>query len=198
MEEKLKAKEKLKTKDLIYAGAFAAIYLVLMLVIVMFSGLIPVLYIISPLTVGIVCGTVYLVYVSKVRKFGAVLILSILFGIITGVNSVYAVAWSVLTGLFAELVVRAGAYQSKKMFVLSYWVFNLNMIGPFFMLVYAKDTFLKLCAEYYPPEHVAQLDKLTPNWIIFALAGLALLGGIIGSLIGSKLIKKHFEKAGVI
>lgn len=198
MEEKLKAKEKLKTKDLIYAGAFAAIYMVLVLVIVMASGIVPILYIISPLTVGMICGTVYLVYVSKVRKFGAILILAILFGIITGVNSVYAIAWAIVMGLLAELIVRAGAYQSKKMFVLSYWVFNLNMIGPFLMLVYAKNTFLKLCAEYYPPEHVAQLDKLTPNWIIFGLAGLALLGGIIGSLIGSKLVKKHFEKAGVV
>lgn len=191
-------KEKLKTKDLIFAGAFAAIYLVLMLVVVMVSGMIPILYIISPLTVGVVCGTVYLVYVSKIRKFGAILILAVLFGIITGVNSVYSIAWSVLMGLFAELIVRAGQYQSKKFFVMSYWVFNLNMIGPFFMLVYAKQTFLKLCAEYYPPEHVAQLDKLTPNWIIFALAGLAVLGGMIGSLIGSGLIKKHFEKAGVV
>lgn len=191
-------KEKLKTKDLIFAGAFAAIYLVLMLVVVMVSGMIPILYIISPLTVGVVCGTVYLVYVSKIRKFGAILILAVLFGIITGVNSVYSIAWSVLMGLFAELIVRVGQYQSKKFFVMSYWVFNLNMIGPFFMLVYAKQTFLKLCAEYYPPEHVAQLDKLTPNWIIFALAGLAVLGGMIGSLIGSGLIKKHFEKAGVV
>lgn len=191
-------KEKLKTRDLIYAGAFAAIYLVLMLVIVMGSGMIPVLYVMVPLTVGIICGTVYLVYISKVRKFGAILILAVLFGIITGVNSVYSIVWSVLMGLLAELIVRAGQYQSKKMFVMSYWVFNLNMVGPFFMLFYAKDTFLKIAAEYNSPEYAAELDRLTPIWIIGVQAVLAFVGAIIGSLIGSKLIKKHFEKAGVV
>lgn len=191
-------KEKLKTRDLIYAGAFAAIYLVLMLVIVMGSGMIPVLYVMVPLTVGIICGTVYLVYISKVRKFGAILILAVLFGIITGVNSVYSIVWSVLMGLLAELIVRAGQYQSKKMFVMSYWVFNLNMVGPFFMLFYAKDTFLKIAAEYNSPEYAAELDRLTPIWIIGVQAVLAFVGAIIGSFIGSKLIKKHFEKAGVV
>lgn len=191
-------REKLKTKDLIYAGAFAAIYVVIMMLVVMTSGMIPVLYLLTPLTVGIICGTIYLLYINKVRKFGAILILAALFGIITGINSLYSVIWSLLMGLIAELIVKAGSYQSKKMFLMSYWVFNLNMIGPFFMLVYAKDTFLKLCAEYYSPEHVEELNRLTPNWIIFGLAGLAVLGGIIGSLIGSALIKKHFEKAGVV
>ena len=47
-------KTKLKTKDLIYAGAFGAVYLILMLAIVMVSGMIPILYILAPLTVGII------------------------------------------------------------------------------------------------------------------------------------------------
>ena len=38
---------KMRTRDLIYAGAFGAIYLVLMLIIVMGSGAIPILYLLS-------------------------------------------------------------------------------------------------------------------------------------------------------
>ena len=30
------------------------------------------------------------------------------------------------------------------------------------------------------------------------LIGIAMLGGLIGGLIGSKLLKKHFQKAGVV
>ena len=121
-------KGKLKTRDLIYAGAFGAVYLILMLVIVMGSGIVPVLYSLSPLTVGIICATVYMLYVIKIKKFGAILILAVLFGLVSSVNSVYALAWTVLTGIVAELIARAGKYQSKKMFMVSYWIFNLNMI----------------------------------------------------------------------
>ena len=67
--------KKMRTKDLIFAGAFGAIYLVLMLIVVMVGGTIPILYLISPLTVGIVCATVYMLCVMRVRKFGAALII---------------------------------------------------------------------------------------------------------------------------
>ena len=53
------ADKKMRTRDLIYAGAFGAIYLVVMLAVVMLSGMIPILYLVAPLTVGVVCGTIY-------------------------------------------------------------------------------------------------------------------------------------------
>lgn len=191
-------KEKLKTRDLIYAGAFGAIYLVLMLVIVMGSGMIPVLYILSPFTVGIICATVYMLYVCRIKKCGAIMILAVLFGVITMSNSIYSMLWALLVGVVAELIARAGQYRSKKLFMISYWVFNLTMIGPFMMLVYAKDAFIESCDVYYGTEYAQAIEKLTPDWIIFGLAGLAVVGAVIGTLLASRITKKHFEKAGIM
>lgn len=189
---------KLKTKDLIYAGAFGAVYLILMMAIVMGSGMIPVLYILAPFTVGVICGTVYILYVTKIRKFGAVLILAVLFGIVTSSNSFYSLIWSLVLGVIAELLIRAGHYESKKMFMVSYWVFNLNMIGPFFLLVFAKSQFIAMCEEYYGVNYANAIDALTPGWIIFALAGLAVAGAVIGTVLAGRFMKKHFEKAGIV
>lgn len=191
-------REKLKTKDLIYAGAFGALYLILMLIIVMGSGMIPVLYLLAPLTVGIVCGTVYMLYVTKVRKPGAILILAVLFGLVTSTNSVFSLIWAVLMGGIAEIIVRVGGYRSKTMYSASFCIFNLNMIGPFLMLVYAKGQFISMCTEYYGEEYAAALNKMTPAWIILVLAALAVLGGIIGALLANRFMKKHFEKAGMV
>lgn len=191
-------KNKLKTKDLIYAGAFGAIYLVAALVIVMGTGIIPVLYILSPLIVGVICATVYMVYVTKVRKFGAILILAVLFGLVTSSVSFLPLIWSVAMGIIAELIARGGKYHSKSMFMVSYLVFNLNMIGPFFMLVYAKKQFLTMSIKYYGEEYGRVIDKLTPSWIIFALAALAVAGALIGVLLAGGFMKKHFEKAGIV
>ena len=48
--------KKLRTKDLIYAGAFGAVYIVLMLIVVLGTSAIPVLYIHAPFTVGVACA----------------------------------------------------------------------------------------------------------------------------------------------
>ncbi len=66
------------------------------------------------------------------------------------------------------------------------------------MLVYAKPSFIQACEIYYGADYAATLDKLTPSWIILVLIGSAMLGGLIGGLVGSRLLKKHFQKAGVV
>ena len=78
--------KKMTAKDLMFAGAFAAIYIMLMLIIVMGSGVIPIFYVLSPITVGTVCGTVYMLSVLKVRRFGAALIMGILFAVIARIG----------------------------------------------------------------------------------------------------------------
>lgn len=191
-------KQKLKTKDLIYAGAFGAIYIILMMVLVAGTGMIPILYIFSPFVVGCVCATVYTVYVTKIKKRGGILILALLFGIVTSTSSFISLLWALLCGGAAELIAGAGKYSSKKMFLLSYPVFNLTMIGPFLMLVYAKQQFITMCEQFYGADYAQAVNRLTPGWIIFALAGLALAGGATGALLASRFAKKHFEKAGIL
>lgn len=63
-----KPDKKLRTKELIYAGAFGALYIVLMLVIVLGTSMIPILYILAPITVGLVCGTVYMLICCYVTR----------------------------------------------------------------------------------------------------------------------------------
>lgn len=191
-------RQKLKTKDFIYAGAFGAIYIILMLVVVTGTSIIPVLYMLAPFIVGCVCGTVYMLYVTKIRKFGAILILAFLFGIVTSSSSIVSLIWALICGIVAELIGKAGKYESKKLFMSSYLVFNLTMIGPFLMLVFAKQHFIELCTQFYGLDYAAAIDRLTPGWIIFVLMGLAVAGGGVGVLLASRFAKKHFEKAGMM
>ncbi len=189
--------KKLRTKDLIYVGAFGAVYLMLMLLIVMGSGMVPILYILSPLTVGIVCGTVYELCVLKVHKFGAALILGVLFALVAASSNIVGLICAIVIALIAELIIKAGGYKSKKMYLLSFVVFNLNMVCPFSTLVMNREAFFDRAVGYYGQDYADKVAALTPDWIIFGLIGLALLGGIIGAFVASRLIKKHFEKAGL-
>ncbi len=190
--------KKLRTKELIYAGAFGALYIVLMLVIVLGTSMIPVLYLLAPITVGLVCGTVYLLCVLKVKKFGAALILGVLFALCACSNAWFSFVGAIAAALLAELVIKLGKYKSKMMYLLSFVAFNLNMACPYMMLSFARDSFLKRSVEYYGQEYADGIAKLAPTWIFFPILGFAVIGGILGALLANALIKKHFAKAGVV
>ncbi len=190
--------KKLRTKDLIFAGAFGAIYIVVMLMIVMVCGTVPVLYIISPLLVGIVCATIYELCVIKVHKFGAALILGILFAVTTSAAYLPGLLLAIVVAVAAELVMLAGKHKSKKMFLLSYLVFNLNMVCPFTNLYFNRDSFMAMASEYYSEEYANGVASMATSWLPIAQIGLAIVGAAIGVLIANKLIKKHFEKAGIV
>ena len=190
--------KKLRTKELIYAGAFDALYIVLMLVIVLGTSMIPVLYLLAPITVGLVCGTVYLLCVLKVKKFGAALILGVLFALCACSNAWFSFVGAIAAALLAELVIKLGKYKSKMMYLLSFVAFNLNMACPYMMLSFARDSFLKRSVEYYGQEYADGIAKLAPTWIFFPILGFAVIGGILGALLANALIKKHFAKAVVV
>ena len=69
-------KTKLTTKDLITAGAFGAIYLVLLTVLSSVLTIVPILFLATPLIAGIILGTVYMLYATKVPRTGAILVLA--------------------------------------------------------------------------------------------------------------------------
>lgn len=189
-------KTKLTTKDLITAGAFGAIYLVLLTVLSSILTIVPVLFLATPLIAGVVLGTVYMLYATKVPRTGAILVLAVLVGLITSMATIYPLIFAVVWGIIAEIIT-AKKHKSAGALAASYCVFNLTSMGPFFALVLAKDAFLESCSAYYGAEYVATLDALTPSWIIVVLIALALVGGLLGGFFGKRVLKKHFVKAGI-
>lgn len=190
--------KKLQAKDLIFAGAFGAIYIVVMLIIVMVCGSIPILYLISPLFVGIVCATIYELCVLKVRKFGAALILGILFAVTASSGYLPGMFMAIGVAVLSEVVLLLGKYKSKKMFLISFLVFNINMVCPFSNLYLNRESFMAMASEYYGEAYANGVASLATSWMPIAQIGLAVVGAGIGVLIASKLIKKHFEKAGIV
>lgn len=193
-----KSKTKLATKDLIVAGAFAALYVVLLFVCVSALGFIPVTYLLAPMILSVILGPVYMLYVTKVPKQGAILILAALVGLVTSMGGLWvSLIWSLAIGIAAELIARAGKYRSRNLYLVSYCVFACTHMSPFWTLIVSKQSFLDSCVSYYGADYAATIDRLTPSWIVAALIGISVIGGIAGGLLGKRLLKKHFEKAGV-
>lgn len=69
--------KKLKVKDLVSIGVFAVIYFVLMFGVGM-MGIIPILFLIYPTVLGIIAGTVLMLFMAKVQKPWALFILGMI------------------------------------------------------------------------------------------------------------------------
>ena len=192
-------KKKMNTKDYIFAGAFAALYVVIMLVAIMLLGFNPITYLLAPLIIGIIEGPVFVLYISKVPKKGAILILAILSGLVMSSYSLVPLGISVIVGLIAELMMTNRNRNIKNLkSAIAYSIFNISIAGAFTMLIFARDQFMKTSADYYGQDYVDRISALTPDWILIVLVILAVIGGLIGAKLGHKLNKKHFEQAGIV
>jgi energy-coupling factor transport system substrate-specific component len=139
-----------------------------------------------------------MLYAAKIPKRWSILILAALVGLVSSMGGMwFCMPWALLLGFIADLIVNSGA-RSRKKYILSFMVFACTNMGPFWAMILAKQRFLDVCVEYYGQDYANAIDSLTPWWIVFVLLALALVGGLVGGTLGSRILKKHFEKAGIV
>lgn len=87
---------RLNGKDLINIGIFTAVYFILNLLIAAAMGFIPIVNMMIPFVSSLVLGIPMMLYFSKIKKFGMVLITYIIYGVILTLAGVgfYAIVQS--------------------------------------------------------------------------------------------------------
>ena len=190
--------KKLKIKDLVTIGVFAVIYLVIMFSVGMI-GVIPILFLVYPTILGIVSGTVVMLFMAKVQKPWALLIFGMLtpiFMMVEG-HTYILVLHAFVVILIAELIRRAGNYNSFKYNMLSFAIFNTWICGSLMQMLWAREKYIEM-TMMMGNEYVEALERLVtyPHMVLVYLG--AIIGGLIGANIGRILLKKHFIKVGII
>lgn len=194
-----KNSSKLTGKDLINVGIYAAIYYAIVFIIAML-GMVPVLYPMLVVFCPIIGGIPFMLFLTKVKKTGMIFIMSILMGLMMLISGmgIYPLIVSILSGLISEIIYRKDNYSSAKMAVLTNATFSLWVWAGFLLLFLNRTSFLASRAESIGQEYVDALNKLTPDWLCPVLLVICFICGIIGGLLGKKMMSKHFKKAGVI
>lgn len=190
--------KKLKVKDLVSIGVFGVIYFALMFGVGM-MGMIPILFLIYPTVLGIIAGTVVMLFMAKVQKPWALFI----FGMISPLvmfaagHTYVVVVLSLIVMIIAELIRKIGNYNSFKYNMISYAIFSTWICSSMMQMLLAKEVYIEHC-RMMGDDYVVALEKLItyPHMALVALG--AFLGGILGAYIGNALLKKHFEKAGIV
>ncbi|MGI6349728.1 MAG: MptD family putative ECF transporter S component [Eubacteriaceae bacterium] len=190
---------KLKVKDLVTIGIFTVVYFVVMFGVGM-MGMVPILFLVYPTVLGVVTGTIIMLFMAKVQKPFALFILGILTPLIMfSMGHTYILLiHGIIVMAIAELIRKAGDYKSFKYNMFSYAVFNTWVCGSLMQLLLVKDKYMALSEPMMGEEYAAGLERLVtyPNMALVYLG--AIVGGIIGAYIGKALLKKHFEKAGIV
>ena len=190
-------KKKLQAKDLVMAGVFTVIYIVLVTILSTLLAAVPILFLAAPFIIALFCAPVYMLYITRVPKTGAVMILALLTGLSMSMASIWILVYVLVLGLIAEAVLYITKHSARGIQI-SYLIFALDSVGSFLTLFFARDTFLARCEQYYGAEYVETIERLTPAWSLIVIALTAVTGAFIGVMIGKKMLNKHFEKAGIV
>ena len=164
-----------------------------------FLGFIPLFLLLMVVITPIIGGTPFMLFLTKVRKFGMITIFAVIIGVLmmlTGMGF-YAIFTSLIFGLAADLIAKSGNYSSASKSVMATSVYSCWVWGNFLPIFIGRDAYIAQYTERGMQEYADTMMKLTPMWVCPVMLIAAFIAGIIGALIGKALLKKHFEKAGI-
>ena len=190
--------KRMQAKDLINVGIFTAIYFVIFFAGMML-GYIPIFIPLLGLVCPILCGIPFMLYLTKVKKFGMVTLTGIILGLLNVLigAGVLVLIFGVVFGVLGDLVLKAGKYQSWKFTLFGYGVFSLWIMGYVSRMFLTRTEFFAFLESNYGAEYTATLASYTPAWMFPVLFVVTFIGGILGALLGRVVLKKHFKKAGI-
>lgn len=196
--KEVKNVEKLTTKDLVTTGIYSAIFFVINLVVMVSTGIAPIVWLAMAPVLALLCGAIYMMLITKVQKFGPVLIMGMVVAVIyfaTGMFTWLIVATFAACGIAAELIRYAFGYRSFKGNLAAYCVFALGIIGSPLPLWVMGDSFINSILEAgMDPTYVDSMQAMISGWSLAAVIVATLVAALIGGLIARNMLKKQMKK----
>lgn len=194
-------KNGLTVKDLVTAGIFTALVAIAFFIGGIPFGINPTTTFYQPLGSALLGGPIYLLLIAKAPKRGVLSIVGILIGLLMfflgmhwGMDLGYAVC-----GIVADIVAGTKQYKSIKMNILAYSIFVLGASGAFLIYFINPTSWIETmlssggATQSYVDAMSAAMGPIVP---VITFGG-TIVAAIISGLIGKKLLKKQFEKAGI-
>ena len=112
---------------------------------------------------------------------------------------VFSFAANIVCGVLADWVASRSQYRSKKVLLASYVIFSYGLTGPILPLWFMKDAYIaNLTARGKDAAYIDTLFAPINNGSFVAAIAAILVCAVLGGLFGQRMMKKHFEKAGIV
>lgn len=195
-------RKNLNAKDLITIGVFAAMFLVIFFVVGSLASLTIVGTIANIPITALFTAVVYMLVAAKVQKRGVFFILGIV-NALPGfmAANVLGVIASIAGWFIAELIANSHHYSKKRDLILAYVTGStLHFLGFSLPMYISNVEYMTSRQEILHLTDAALQEYLQYfTWPVYAgMAVLTIVTSFLGARIGVKILKKHFQKAGLI
>lgn len=192
----------IESKDLIAVGIFTALYYISVVLSNVVLFIIPgYSYVYIPIVVAFLAGTVYMLTVTKIPRFGAISIMGLIMGLNFFLTGRYPLSllFSLIIAVIADLIAWSGRYKRKNGLLASYIVFSYNTIGPVLPMFLFPNRYVDYLVEQgrdaaYIENAFANISTIT-FWVL--IIGI-LVAASLGGLFGQRMLDKHFKRAGIL
>ncbi|MGL6198780.1 MAG: MptD family putative ECF transporter S component [Lachnospiraceae bacterium] len=190
-----------KSKRLVSAGVFIALYFVVFAVIGSCCMPIPPLYLCMTSIIALVAAPVYMMLLAKAPMHGPIFIAAILpclFLLLQG-NIWIVILTGITAGILAEITAGIGKFRDTKWNVISYVFFSQNLLGGFLPIWVMREYYFTDTLERgMSADFCNTLEAMTPIWVLLLMIAGTVVFALIGCVVAKKMFKKHFEKAGMV
>lgn len=192
--------KKLSVKDLVTTGIFSAILFVTILVGGIFFAPNPVLTFYMPIGSAVLGGPVLMLLIAKVPKRGVISIVGILCGIIffaTGMHWAMDLGY-IVGGILGDLIAGSRKYKNKWLNILAYSCICLGATGSYICYFINTETWCRYMLNGgTSASYIEAMNAAAQNWVLAVILIGTVLVSYLSGLVGSCLLKKQFEKAGI-
>lgn len=190
-----------ESKHLVSAGVFIALYFVVFIVIGCCCMPVPPLYLCMTSLIAMAAAPVYLMLLAKAPMHGPIFIaamLPCLFLLLQG-NIWVVAATGAAAGVLAEIIAGIGKFRNNRLNMFSYAVFSQNLLGGFLPIWIMRDYYFADTLERgMSVDFCNTLESMTPAWVLLMMIAGTVIFALLGCVIGRRMFRKHFEKAGMV
>lgn len=186
-------------KQLVTLGIFLALYGVIHLLCNMLGALGPIFVPIGALLAALINGTTFALLLTRVVRFGTLTLFAGLLGVIFVLLGDYVldIPIALVVGAIADAIASRGAYRGRWTNVLAYGVFALWPIGSTLPLLFMRDRLIATYRESMGADWADRFSSLMSPAAIVALMAALFVTGCLGGMVGQRILRTHFQPAGV-
>lgn len=189
-------------KEIVVVTLFSVLtFVVSMLTAMPFAASVHLQLYVGYALMAIISGPIYVLMLSKAPKIGTQVLFFGLKGLyMLLMGQVLTGIIFIIGGVLCELIVMGDGYRNAVKSGAAYALHTtLYGLGSFFPVLFFADNYAKqLIDKGYKQELVDTMLSLYRSPVIVATVALVLIvSSVIGMFIGSRMMKKHFQPAGV-
>ncbi|MBD8103813.1 hypothetical protein PlfCFBP13513_15040 [Plantibacter flavus] len=187
-------------RDIVNVAIFAVIYFVVVFAMAMLGVISPMVMIATLSLTPIVAGIPYMLFLTRVRHAGMV---SLMGAALAALDLVIGHPWQsalliVAVSLAGELIMAAANYGSTWAAIWTYTVFSAWFIGPWVPFLIDPAGYLaNYGLEAYGEDYARVFRELVTVPTILLMFLATVMCGFLGGLLGTRLLAKHFRRAGL-